>query len=603
MKRNIFFIFLFFVLLQSSCSEEEVIGGKTGYFQFYVEKDTSTILKPTTRAEELPIAMQIIDKDGNVVKETDNWQNWATKPIELESGTYTVRAFSKDVNADVVRFDEPYYVGQTNITVTPKVNQSVSIVCTLADVKVSVNYSSDVKTYFSKLNCTVKSIAGSLSFDKNETRSGYFTTADLNVSLALTNTDGRSFVLESKPITNVSPREHYRINYRMKSNGSIGDISIKLDPSTNSWNVNIAIPKEATPIVNTWANFADLSLSLGKDVSTIFAKYRESGENDWVTATEPVTLTDDKASIRLNSLTPNTAYDFCFELNGQDGKVVTAQTEPIVPLHNGSFDNWAKKDKTWFPGTQEEADKKNSYWDSGNVGGTSTIFTNVNPTVGDADICPVAKDGQSAKLVSQNIAVKFAAGNIYIGRYMTTYTDLSNMGARIRFGREFSSRPTELKGWYKYTRGKDKMYGDYNKSELTDSGGDKCSIYIVLTDNIGLVDADGVKTAYEIDNHATDQPAKFIYKNAIDFSENNKDVIAYGSITDEESKGSFDESGNVVWKQFSIDLKYRDLTRKPKFIIVVASASKYGDFFTGYENSTMLIDDFELVYGTPVTAN
>lgn len=68
-------------------------------------------------------------------------------------------------------------------------------------------------------------------------------------------------------------------------------------------------------------------------------------------------------------------------------------------------------------------------------------------------------------------------------------------------------------------------------------------------------------------------------------------------------KDSFDESGNVVWKQFTIDLKYRDLTRKPKYIIVVASASKYGDFFTGSESSVMLIDDFELVYGTPVAAN
>ena len=177
------------------------------------------------------------------------------------------------------------------------------------------------------------------------------------------------------------------------------------------------------------------------------------------------------------------------------------------------------------------------------------------------------------------------------------------MGARIRFGREFTSRPTQLKGYYKYTRGTTIAYGDHNKTELESSGGDKCAIYIALTDNEGLVDGDGVKTAYEIDNRASDQPQKFIYQYTLDLSEANKDVIAYGSITDEESKGSFDESGNVVWKPFTIDLQYRDLTRKPKYIIIVASASKYGDFFTGSKSSVMLIDDFELVYGTPVTAN
>ena len=92
-----------------------------------------------------------------------------------------------------------------------------------------------------------------------------------------------------------------------------------------------------------------------------------------------------------------------------------------------------------------------------------------------------------------------------------------------------------------------------------------------------------------------DDPANFKYKNAIDFSEANKDIIAYGSITDEEAKGT------GAWQQFTIDLQYRDLTRTPKYIIVVASASKYGDYFTGSTNSVMYVDDLELIYGdTPV---
>ena len=223
-----------------------------------------------------------------------------------------------------------------------------------------------------------------------------------------------------------------------------------------------------------------------------------------------------------------------------------------------------------------------------------------NPSIGESNDVHIV-GGKSAKLSSQFVGMfgigKFAAGNIYIGRYMETYT--SPMGARIRFGREFTSRPTQLKGWYKYTRGTSIDRGDHNVEELKNSGGDKCAIYIALTDNEGLVDDNGVKTAYEVNNNKEGSPTRY----TVDLSEANKDVIAYGSITDEESKGSFDESGKVVWKQFTIDLQYRDLTRKPKYIIVVASASKYGDFFTGSESSVMLIDDFELVYGTPVTAN
>ena len=55
------------------------------------------------------------------------------------------------------------------------------------------------------------------------------------------------------------------------------------------------------------------------------------------------------------------------------------------------------------------------------------------------------------------------------------------------------------------------------------------------------------------------------------------------------------------WKGFAIDLQYRYLTRIPKYIIVVASASKYGDYFTGSTGSLMYLDDFSLVYdGEPI---
>jgi len=43
-------------------------------------------------------------------------------------------------------------------------------------------------------------------------------------------------------------------------------------------------------------------------------------------------------------------------------------------------------------------------------------------------------------------------------------------------------------------------------------------------------------------------------------------------------------------------LEYKDLKRIPKYIIVVASSSKYGDYMEGGKGSTMWLDDLELVY-------
>ena len=78
-----------------------------------------------------------------------------------------------------------------------------------------------------------------------------------------------------------------------------------------------------------------------------------------------------------------------------------------------------------------EASAKNSYWDTGNVGAATM---SKNPSIGESnDVHTVG--GKSAKLSSQFVGMfgigKFAAGNIYIGRYMETYT--SPMGASYTF--------------------------------------------------------------------------------------------------------------------------------------------------------------------------
>ncbi len=48
------------------------------------------------------------------------------------------------------------------------------------------------------------------------------------------------------------------------------------------------------------------------------------------------------------------------------------------------------------------------------------------------------------------------------------------------------------------------------------------------------------------------------------------------------------------FEPFTIELEYRDKTRIPNYILIVATASKYGDYFTGGEGSKLWIDEFEL---------
>lgn len=151
------------------------------------------------------------------------------------------------------------------------------------------------------------------------------------------------------------------------------------------------------------------------------------------------------------------------------------------------------------------------------------------------------------------------------------------MGAKLDFGRPFTSRPSQLKGYFKYNPGKiDKIKTD-KVTAVKEGDRDICSIYILLAD---WESAFAVSTG---DNQFVDI--------------NDDSVIAYGeldsSLTSPESMSEY--------KEFIIDIKYRDLTRKPTYILVVCSSSKYGDYFTGSTSSVLLIDELELVYGEPVT--
>jgi hypothetical protein len=51
------------------------------------------------------------------------------------------------------------------------------------------------------------------------------------------------------------------------------------------------------------------------------------------------------------------------------------------------------------------------------------------------------------------------------------------------------------------------------------------------------------------------------------------------------------------WKRVAIPLVYRKLNKQPTHLLVVFSASKYGDYFHGGEGSTLYLDDFSLEYG------
>lgn len=292
---------------------------------------------------------------------------------------------------------------------------------------------------------------------------------------------------------------------------------------------------------------------------TPVVEYCKQDEASWNTVPAAnVSVSGNTFTATLTGLSPSTTYKYRISVDGTAGSELTFTTAAATPLENGSFDDWSSEVAT--NGTLWQPWSTSSFWDTGNRGATSIADSNSVPT---SETCNGT--GKAASLETKWIVMKLAAGNIFTGSYVRT----DGTNGVLSFGREFSSFPSKLRINYKYTSATIDKIGEDALSYLKGQP-DSCHIYIALTD--------------------WDQPLEIRTRPSERqlFDKNDSHVIAYA----EYISGNSDSQ----YQQKDLVLDYRYTNRTPKYILVVASASKYGDYFTGGVGSKLLIDNFELIY-------
>ena len=136
--------------------------------------------------------------------------------MTLPVGKYIVAVSSNHTGkAD---WETPLYQGEEEVEVKQGEITSAQVVCKIANTKVSVLYSEDMKNYFSHYGTTVSNTSGSLTFTRDEYRSGYFTPEELTVSLKLVNKDGTEFVIR-KVYPDIKPQYHYKFKFALADPG------------------------------------------------------------------------------------------------------------------------------------------------------------------------------------------------------------------------------------------------------------------------------------------------------------------------------------------------------------------------------------------------
>ena len=284
-------------------------------------------------------------------------------------------------------------------------------------------------------------------------------------------------------------------------------------------------------------------------------EYKQANASSWSTLpASNVSVNGSRYTATFTGLTGSTAYQYRVTVDGVAGAEQSFTTAPATPLENGGFENWYMDDKIYVPNATGSR-----FWGSGNPGAASFIGNLTTPT---SD----AVSGQAALLESKDAVIKLGAGNIFTGDFT-----LDGTNGILHFGQPFTTFPTALRLYYKYTSTTINRIGEQvGALESLRGRPDSCHIYIALSDK---------SEPYEIRTRPSERKM---------FNKNDANIIAYGEFISAQTISSY--------QQITIPLEYRATNRTPKYIVIVCSASKYGDYFIGGEGSTLWLDEMELIY-------
>jgi hypothetical protein len=309
---------------------------------------------------------------------------------------------------------------------------------------------------------------------------------------------------------------------------------------------------------------------------TPYYEYRQASEQDW-TRFDDVTVNGVSVTSDITGLQADTEYLVRLVSGDVYGAEMSFRTDSPVQIPGMGFDSWyygGSNGKTWFPYAEGDTDP---CWDTANSGVSSLID---NTTVPEYE--HKVEGDAAAKMVSSFAVVKFAAGNIFSGKF----AKFESFTAYLDWGVPFTAKPKALKGKYKYQPAL--VNYEENKMVTTDRY-DQGQIQVILIQTetpyrVLPVSVAGGKTL--------NGPTYKDETKLIDL-ESHETIIARGSmifgITDSDNDGKAD------WVEFELPLEYRDF-RTPTYVIVTAASSYLGDYFTGGDGSVLCVDDFEFIY-------
>lgn len=356
----------------------------------------------------------------------------------------------------------------------------------------------------------------------------------------------------------------------------------------------------ASSAFEIWAGHAtihaDVDAGEYPDPTAVKFAYSADGVN-WTTIDSECTSEGVYQGV-MTGLTPSTEYTYKLVIAGEDvGESRTLTTEAAPAIPNGSFEyaslvSGASYYKFYDPncGVAEGASK---FWGSGNGEGSEGIkgSGSMGMVITYVDTAEKAVGNQSVRAQSGSILGMLAAGNLFAGDFMGL---VGTSGGIVNFGRPWTSRPTAMRLWVKYSASKINIISDKPDGvEITNDQYDRAQLKIAL----GTWDYKkygGSKTSPVSVN--TTKKSTFVDFYTDPSTIANGELIIFGDGQQILNGTETSTVENNTWRQVTIPLNYHTTTEYPTHVVISFASSMFGDYFTGSDDAKLWVDGVEFLY-------
>lgn len=549
----------------------------------------------------------------------------APQTIYLPADSYRVDVEAGEAvkeNPAAASWDQKSYKGSKEFTIVAKQVSAIEVEAKVNNAVAKMSFDQSISELMNSgytltvgLDNTFADQSSQLVYTESDSdREGYYIVDGLDEpelywSFSGTLAKDGSTVEKTGKIAGIEAGKLYKmsVKYTIKD-GDLSGIEIMVDYSTDIVDDVIVFEPISTGLASSaayeiWAGHATVHADVDEtefaDPSKVMFAYSEDG-SAWTTVAATRTSEGVYDAV-LKNLAPSTQYTYKLVIDGVDqgeSKTFTTDSAPKIP--NGSFEYYStisgKSYYKWYDPNCGVEEGISQWWGSGNGEGSEGVngSASMGMVITYVDTKDYMDGNASVRAQSGAILGMLAAGNIFSGNFMGL---VGTSGGIVNFGRPWTSRPTALRFWVKYTAGKIDVIkslpdgvtitnDDYDRGQISVAigawdykkyGGSKNSpIQVNTTKSETLM------------NYYTDKESGSTIANA--------ELVIYGDGKQTINRGEMESVSNGEWRQVTLPLEYRSQTEYPSHVVISCASSMFGDYFTGNSDAKLWLDGFEFLY-------